>query len=622
MRTAPVGRLAVAGLLTVALTGGSYPSGGPTSRPPGAAASRAQDSAGDAAPEYLEDPSRTGYTSDDGVAPPLVRRWTHNFNNQLTYPLIADGRVFVGVVGAGGSNPTAYGDRVFALSLHTGRVLWRAVIPGPYYTAMLAYDQGRVFVVNWNGVVEALSASTGRLLWQTKAPGDHYADPPVAVDGTVYLVSPTSSRLDAINQRTGSFRWRVPAPTCGASIAVGSHRVYLDGCGHVDAYSLRQGKLLWERARGGSNPVTGVTGLGSELATNDGSATTSSGVSRSELTSAATGAQQGTFPYSYHPPAVAGHLLIVTPFDATYLEAVQTRGQPGNERWSHHTSAQFGQPLVIGRDVFVLNSSYLAVYDAATGQSRGSVPVPSGRVPVQNELPPAAMASAQGYLVVPDESALSVYTGAFNPAGRGVQASASPKIITYGTRDRILIQGRLGPELRRPGPVRIVLSAHGFSEPGRELATGRSFADGGFQFELSPPTRNTSYDVAPAHGSAQITPAEVFVYPRSHYSYRYDHKTGVTTATVKLRFDPGIRLEGQTGFLYLARVPQKSLERLGSGRITGKRGHGVLSVSFPQPSHVQRQDRILWCVHQMTRLGLGYPDTVNADCGAATISYR
>jgi outer membrane protein assembly factor BamB len=556
------------------------------------------------------------------VAPPLLRRWTHTFDNQLTYPLIADHRVFVGVVSTGQNNPAAYGDRIFALSLRTGRVLWRAVVPGPYYTAMLAYDRGRVFVVNWNGVVEALSAQSGRVLWQTKAPGDHYADPPVAVGGTVYLISPTYSRLDAINERTGYFRWQVPAPTCGASLAVDTRRVYLDGCGHVAAYSLPTGALLWQRTRGGSNPVTGVTALGSQLATNDGSTASDGGLARSEFVSAATGAPRGKFPYSYHPPVVAGSLLIATPFAATFLKGIARRGQDGTQRWSHATGGQFGQPLVVGRDVFVLDNSRLLVYDAATGEPRDSVSVTSGRTGVQNELPPAAMASAEGYLVVPEESALSVYTSRYDPSSRGVQAGASPNVITYGTRRRIALAGRLGAALRSRGPTRIVVSAQGFSEPERPLARRRSFADGGFQFEFAPPDRNTRYDVSPAHRSALLSAAEVFVYPRSQYSYAYDRRTAKTTATVKLAFDPGIHLDGHTGFLYLARVAQKTLQRLGRGQITGTGGHGVLSISFHPAHDVQRQDRILWCVHRMTRLGLGYPDVINARCGAATIFYR
>jgi outer membrane protein assembly factor BamB len=609
-------------LLTVATAAGAHPLGGPAPRPRAGSLLAAQASAPDAAPEYLENPGRTGYASDDGVAPPLLRRWTHTFDNQLTYPLIAGDRVFVGVVSTGQSNPAAYGDRIFALSLHTGRILWRAVIPGPYYTAMLAYDRGRVFVVNWNGVVEALSAQSGRVLWQTKAPGDHYADPPVAVGGTVYLVSPTYNRLDAINERTGYFRWQVPAPTCGASLAVGTQRVYLDGCGRVAAYALHTGALLWQRGRGGSNPVTGVTVLGSQLATNDGSMASAGGPPGSEFVSAATGAPRGKFPYSYHPPVLAGSLLIATPFDATYLKGVARHGQVGTQRWSHFTHGQFGQPLVVGRDVFVLDNSRLLAYDAATGEPRGSASVPSGRAGIQNELPPAAMASAEGYLVVPEESALSVYTSRYNPSSRGVQASASPTVITYRTEQRILLGGRLGSALRASGPTRLDVSAQGFSEPERQLARERSFADGGFQFQLAPPDRNTRYEVTPAHGATLLSPAEVFVYPRSHYDYAYDRRSGMTTATVKLAFDPGIHLDGQIGFLYLARVAQKTLERLGRGRITGTGGHGVLSISFHPPRDVRHQDRILWCVHRLTRLGLGYPDVINARCGAITISYR
>jgi hypothetical protein len=93
-------------------------------------------------------------------------------------------------------------------------------------------------------------------------------------------------------------------------------------------------------------------------------------------------------------------------------------------------------------------------------------------------------------------------------------------------------------------------------------------------------------------------------------------------ARVTLHFDPGIRLPGQTGYLYLNRVSQDTLFRLGRGRIRGSAGHAVLSVSFSPPSHVSRQDRILWCVHRMTNLGLGAPGPIDSRCAAAQISLR
>jgi len=68
------------------------PSPIPTPTPP----APVSNAAGDAATGYLQDPGRTAHTSDDAVAPPLVKVWTHRFDNLLTYPVIAGGRVFVG----------------------------------------------------------------------------------------------------------------------------------------------------------------------------------------------------------------------------------------------------------------------------------------------------------------------------------------------------------------------------------------------------------------------------------------------------------------------------------------------------------------------------------------------
>ena len=601
--------------------------------PASALSPRAQ--TGDSAPDALQDPGRTSHTADDGVAPPLVKLWTRDFDNQLTYPLIVGDRVFVAVVSTGASDRFSFGDRIYALDLRTGRVLWRTAIPGPYYTAMLAYDGGRLFVVNWNGLVKAFSPASGREFWETKVPGDHYSDPPVALGGTVYLVSPTANRLEAINERTGYLRWQARAQTCGGSIALDTSRLYLDGCGHLSAYSQATGGLLWQRGRGGSGTITGVTRFGRQLASNDGS-TNNAGRPLSELVNPSDGGLVGTFPYSFHAPAVASDLLVVTPLDATQLAGIQTTGRPGTARWTRSTSGQFGQPLVIGRDVFVMDGSRLEVFDGATGAPRGAAIIPSGQVAVQNQLPPADMASAEGYLVVPNESALSVYVSQYDPPSSGVAMGATPQIIVYRARRAITLQGRLGSQIRSGGSTGITLWEQSFGQAARsQVSRGLSYADGAFQFSVPPPTRNTVYTAAPGGSPTETAPAEiasggsptgtapaeVFVYPRTRYRYHYQRPTGEIRATVSLVFDPAVVLAGHLGFLYLDRVAAGTLYRLGRGRLRGSHGRATLSVTFPRPADVRSSDRILFCIHRMTALGLGYPDAVDAGCGAATISY-
>ena len=106
---------------------------------------------------------------------------------------------------------------VFALSLGTGRVLWRhrfvyATNPGPNG---LAVDGGRVYGET-DTTAFALSARSGKLLWRRflSTPGEPILDiAPQVAGGTVYTSTvglPPGGRgvLYALNASTGAIRWR------------------------------------------------------------------------------------------------------------------------------------------------------------------------------------------------------------------------------------------------------------------------------------------------------------------------------------------------------------------------------------------------------------------------------
>jgi hypothetical protein len=56
---------------------------------------------------YQISASHDGFSSDTTISPPLSSRWTHTFAGPVSYPLIADGKVFVTVADNGGN----YGPR-------------------------------------------------------------------------------------------------------------------------------------------------------------------------------------------------------------------------------------------------------------------------------------------------------------------------------------------------------------------------------------------------------------------------------------------------------------------------------------------------------------------------------
>lgn len=197
----------------------------------------------------------------NGVQHPLLTlpSWTQDLGAPLSYPLIADGRVFVTTAIPGGG----YGNRLYALNPATGAILWGPVtVPGTYFGSGLAYEEGRVFVLMFDGALRAFNAANGAALWTTQVPGGYWYDgSPVAYGGIVFLVG--NYALSAVNAKTGAVLWNAPGGTTDwVSPAVSSEGVYfLDGydCSAY-AYQPVSGAAIWDntRACSGSWGHTGV----------------------------------------------------------------------------------------------------------------------------------------------------------------------------------------------------------------------------------------------------------------------------------------------------------------------------------------------------------------------------
>jgi outer membrane protein assembly factor BamB len=120
--------------------------------------------------------------------PPLELKWSRDFSTSgvdtISYPLIAGGMVFVTTANTNGN----YGNTLLALNENTGATIWSADLPGTYFFADAAYDSGKVFVVNFDGLMKAFDAASGNLLWSVNLP-DQYAftSPPTAVNGVVFI---------------------------------------------------------------------------------------------------------------------------------------------------------------------------------------------------------------------------------------------------------------------------------------------------------------------------------------------------------------------------------------------------------------------------------------------------
>jgi outer membrane protein assembly factor BamB len=219
---------------------------------------------------YQINPAHTGLQQDEFLRPPLTRRWSHTFSSSISYPLIAGGKVFVTV-----RNVSQYGTTLYALNQATGSTVWSRAISGTYYWSNAAYAPGRVFVVNFDGVLQAFSADTGSTIWTKQLPGQYaFSSAPVASNGVVYVGGAGSGgTLYAVSAATGQVLWtRSVENGDDSSPALSSTSVFVSYAGpQVYAFNRSNGTPLWHYDSGieGGGGKTPVLAPGNRLYTRD-----------------------------------------------------------------------------------------------------------------------------------------------------------------------------------------------------------------------------------------------------------------------------------------------------------------------------------------------------------------
>ena len=205
--------------------------------------------------------SHDGFSGDTTIVPPLASRWTHSFTGLVSYPLIADGMVFVTVADVSGGG---YGTDLYALRRSDGSVVWSQFISGTYYWSNAAYDNGQIFVVNYDGLLQAFAATTGTLNWSVQLPGQYsFSSPPTAHGGVVYVGGAGSGgTLYAVNETNGSVLWTQAVENGdNSSPALSSTSVFVSyACGVTYSFARPTGTLQWVTSPsceggGGRTPV-------------------------------------------------------------------------------------------------------------------------------------------------------------------------------------------------------------------------------------------------------------------------------------------------------------------------------------------------------------------------------
>lgn len=379
---------------------------------------------GDLAVAYQVDVAHSGVQTDAALAPPFSRRWRVTLPAQVSYPLIAEGKVFV-TAGSTADDSTRT-PRLYALDQASGATVWSQTLPLLWPRANAAYDGGRIFVVGnnptvgANGVMLAYAADTGSLLWRTELPGQYsFTAAPTAAHGVVYAGGAGSGgTLYAVNAADGALLARQSVENGDqSSPALSDDAVFVSyACNQAYGFSQTTLTPLWHY----SGPCEGGGGKTAVYA--NGRVYTRDFFG-SLVLDAGNGALLRTYQperTSIHAPAVDSTSLFAT-FPGQSLDAETLDGTP---LWSFVGDGQPNTtPLVLntasGR--FIVVGSWLGhlyALDAVSGREVWSTDVgtPVSGADEQNASEPlAGLAAGQGLLVVPALNTLSAYAADHTP---------------------------------------------------------------------------------------------------------------------------------------------------------------------------------------------------------------
>jgi outer membrane protein assembly factor BamB len=354
-----------------------------------------------------------GYDPASPLVPPLRLRWSRDFSANgvdiISYPLIAGGMVFVTTANTNGN----YGNTLWALDENTGMTIWSADLPGTYFFADAAYDSGKVFVVNFDGLMKAFDAASGTLLWSVSLPGQYaFTSPPTAVDGVVFTGGAGSGgTVYAVDETNGQVLWTMPVENGDSSSpAVTGGNVYVSyACPQSYAFNAVTGQQLWHYSScceggGGATPVFNAE----QVYVRDSFCTQGFfGL----ILDANTGSQTGEF-NSDTPPAFIGNLALY--FQSGTLVGVDIPS--GQQLWSFAGDGDLtSAPLIVNQTIYIGSNSGTLYGLNTSGQQIWSTQV-GAPIPFPNEgnaIATTGLGSGDGLLVVPTDSVLIAY-GACN----------------------------------------------------------------------------------------------------------------------------------------------------------------------------------------------------------------
>lgn len=341
---------------------------------------------------------------------PSSPAWSVTLNGPVSYPLIADGKVFV-ITGAGGS---PYGTTLYALDQQTGNNAWGPVfVPGTYFWAGLAYDHGKVFVINFDGVLSSFDAATGQAGWSAQMPGQYaFSSPPTAVNGVVYVGGAgVGGTLYAVDESNGNVLWTASVENGdNSSPTVSTDGVFVSYPCQVYKFDPISGSPLWHNSGGceGGGGRTSVYANGLLYVRDEVSTV-------AQVLDATTGTQVGTFNAPSLTPAPAFSTQSGFFQSMGTLQAIDLASH--NPLWSftgvNGDGGLVSAPLFVDQFVIVGSASgTVYALDATTGTPVWSKSAGAGiNGPDEQNVsgPLTGFGVGEGYLVVPAGNKLTAW---------------------------------------------------------------------------------------------------------------------------------------------------------------------------------------------------------------------
>ncbi len=349
--------------------------------------------------------THTGAISSEHLIPPLKQRWVVNFGQPISYPLIADGKVYVII-----KNAVGQGTTLFGLNATNGATVWSSALGGDSWWSAACYENGRVFALNGSGLLRALDGATGNLIWSVQFPQSIWDAPPTAFQGVIYVSG--ALKVYAVNATTGAVLWTSSVVNGDTSSpAVTSEGVYVSyACPNVYKLDPATGSKIWQYSPGCSGGGGRTPALyNGRLYVRDFSDT---------IFDSQTGTIIGSF-NAKNTPVFSGSrgFFLNGPHSFGTFGTLQARDVNTNSvLWSFAGDGNLQSAVLAVNDYVYVGSSQGKLYavNAATGQQVW-VTTAGASIPYVDEhnvsQPLTSFAAAEGLLVVPTSTTLVAYEG-------------------------------------------------------------------------------------------------------------------------------------------------------------------------------------------------------------------